>query len=173
MNKVINRNLALLIAVLWSVVLMSLQFYFYDYYQSKLAEILTTDKIIRIFFFVSLIFGIGELMAASILTKEKFIKFNAIYTFTIVLILTIGASILAGIILQSFNIIYFISYFIVENGMNHVPLYTFFSLILVNLFNLFALLIPQYCFRYFKYSHKNFMALIVYFILISFLFTFN
>ena len=57
--------------------------------------------------------------------------------------------------------------------MNHVPLYTFFSLILVNLFNLFALLIPQYCFRYFKYSHKNFMALIVYFILISFLFTFN
>ena len=168
MNKEINRKIALLIAVLWSVVLMSLQFYFYDYYQSKLAEILTTDKIIRIFFFVSLIFGIGELMAASILTKEKFIKFNAIYTFTIVLILTIGASILAGIILQSFNIIYFISYFIVENGMNHVHLYTFFSLILVNLFNLFALLIPQYCFRYFKYSHKNFMALIVYFILISF-----
>lgn len=166
-NKKDSKALFFIIALLWSIILLILQLILYNYYVNKQPQILGIKEVTQICIPIIGLFAIGEIIAGLILTKENFIKYNAIYTFIITIVLTIGTAFIATIMTEIFHITYFLSYLIKENGMNHVPPYTFFSMIFISLCTLLSLIIPQRYFGQIKFNRKRLAILIFYFIIIS------
>ena len=155
------------IAVGWTILLLTLQLIFFHYYESHQILILLSNKCMVNFVSVIGLFGIGEIFAALILTKENFVKFNAIYTFILTIILTIGAAIMAAAITGSFRILHFLSYLLKENGMQHIPFYNFLSIMYINIITLLGLTIPDKYFGKIKYKRKQLIIIISYFVIIS------
>lgn len=166
-DKKVKQKIATSLAVGWTILLLSLQLIFFHYYERHQTLILLSHNWIVDFVSVLGLFGIGEIFVALILTRENFVKFNAIYTFTLTIILTIGSAIIAAVMVGSFNILYFLSYLLKENVMQHIPSYTFMSTIYIGFITLLGLTIPDKYFGKIKYKRKQLIILIFYFIIIS------
>lgn len=167
MDKKVKQKIITSVAIGWTTLLLILQLIFFHYYEShKILMLLSNERIVD-FISVLGLFGIGEIFAALILTKENFIKFNALYTFILTIILTIGAAVVAAAIVGSFHILYFLSYLLEENGMQHIPFYNFMSAMYISFITLLGLTIPDKYFGKIKYKRKQLIILIFYFIIIS------
>lgn len=160
-----HNSLLFKIAICWTVFLFVFQLIFFRYYEAHQTLILLSNKSIGDLVSVIGLFGAGEVLAALVLTKENFVKFNALYTFILTVILTIGAAIMAAAMTGSFHILYFLCYLFEENGMNHISFYNFFSTIYIGLITILALTIPNKYFGKIEFKYKQ--LLILYFIIIS------
>ncbi len=167
MDKKVKQKIATSLAVGWTILLLSLQLIFFHYYERHQTLILLSHNWIVDFVSVLGLFGIGEIFVALILTRENFVKFNALYTFILTVILTIGAAVVAAAIVGSFHILYFLSYLLEENGMQHIPFYNFISAMYISFITLLGLTISDKYFGKIKYKRKQLIILIFYFIIIS------
>lgn len=167
MDQKVKLKITTSVSIGWTTLLLTLQLIFFHYYESHQTSILLSDENIRDFASIVVLFGVGEIFAVLILTKENFVKFNAIYTFILTIILTIGAAIMAAIIIGSFHILYFLSYLLEENGMQHIPFYNFLSAMYISLITLLGLTLPDKYFGKMNHKRKQLIILIFYFIFIS------
>lgn len=161
------RDIKYILAIAWTIILLSLQIIFFSDYEGHQKLLLfSNENIGRLIPLIGL-FGLGETSAIFILDKRKFVKFNALYTFILTMILTLGVAIMISAKVSSFHILYFLSYLFEENGVAHIPFYNFLSTIYISIITLFSLAIPDKYFGKIKFKRKQLIILIIYFIIIS------
>ena len=167
-NKVVDPFLSqITISLLWTILLFITQCCFYLYYMeaNPLISVTKSKKILQMIINVLIFFGIAELICFFVLNKKNVIKINAIYTFIITIFLTVGTTFLAAM-LTGLPLSYLFHQLITVNHLNHIPFYTFFSILFIGLCSIFLLFIPaKYFGKYQKIKRRNLLLLIYFFII--------